>query len=258
MERSWTRRLTHVVSLLSDVVYPRHCPLCGTDGRDGLCTGCRGRVGCDQRNRCRRCGQPAGPYVEADAGTGCSHCHRLHLAFHGVERLGLYEDGLREACVRGKGAIAQPLTWALGEWFWECRGDALAVLEANLVVPVPQHWTKRISAGHNQAETLAVVLGRYLRVPVGRHILRKTRRTPDQSSLSAASRRANLNDAFRVRRRIRLDGLHVLLVDDVLTTGTTLHQAARALRQGGVGRVSVAVLAVVPVAANRPTCSPVD
>ena len=258
MERSWTRRAAHAVSLLTDLVYPRHCPLCGMDGRGELCTGCRGRVGCDQRNRCLRCGQPAGPHVEADVETGCSHCQHLPQAFQRVERLGLYEGGLREACVRGKGAIAQPLTWALGEWFGECRGESLAALGTRLVVPVPQHWTKRITAGHNQAETLAVVLGRYLRVPLGRHILRKTRRTPDQSSLSAASRRANLNGAFRVRRRARLEGLHVLLVDDVLTTGTTVHQAARALKQGGVGRVSVAVLAVVPVAANRPTCSPVD
>ena len=254
MRRWLKRRVAAAASRLVDLVYPRHCPLCGADGPGGLCSGCRDEVGGDRRNRCGGCGQPAGPHVHADAATGCRHCRGRQRAFERVERLGLYEGVLREACIQGKAAVAQPLVSALGEWFWECRGDALAGLGVDLVVPVPQHWTRRISVAHNQAETLAGVLGRCLRVPLGRHILRKARRTPDQSSLPAVSRRANLNDAFRVRRRTRLDGLHVLLVDDILTTGTTAHQAARALRQGGAARVSVAVLAVVPATTNRPTC----
>ena len=253
MRRWWKSRVVSAASLRVDVVYPRHCPLCGAGGPGGLCGGCRDEVGGDRWNRCGRCGQPAGPHVDAGRRSGCPYCRHRHLAFAGVERLGLYEGALREACVRGKAAVSQPLVSALGEWFWECRGDALTGLGVDIVVPVPQHWTKRIRVAHNQAETLAEELGRYLRVPQGRHILRKARRTPDQSGLPAVSRRANLSDAFCVRRRSRLDGLHVLLVDDVLTTGTTAHQAARGLRQGGAGRVSVAVLAVVPATADRPT-----
>ena len=223
-----------------------------------MCHGCRNEVGGDVGNRCGRCGQGAGPYVDAHRVVGCWHCRRRQLSFEGVERLGLYEGLLRTACIRGKSGTARPLVWAMGEWLFECRGEVLSGLGVELVVPVPQHWTKRIAESHNQAETLAAVLGRSLRVPLGRHILRKVRRTPDQSSLLAVSRRANLRDAFRVRRRSGLDGLHVLLVDDILTTGTTAHQAARALRQGGAGRVSVAVLAVVPATADRPSASPDD
>ncbi|GIT29178.1 MAG: hypothetical protein Ct9H300mP1_12240 [Planctomycetaceae bacterium] len=176
----------------------------------------------------------------------------------GVERLGLYEGALREACIGGKSDGAEPWRrrWASGS------GSVGVRLEPGLwplVVPVPQHWTKRIAVAHNQAETLAGVLGRCLRVPVGRHILRKARRTPDQSSLSATRRRANLGDSFCVWRRRRIDGVHVLLVDDVLTTGTTAHQAARTLRQGGADRVSVAVVAVVSVTADRsPVCPVAD
>jgi len=250
--------LSSAASLLGDLVYPRHCPLCGIGGGRGLCPGCCHEVGVDLRNRCGRCGQGAGPHVDANRVVGCWHCRRRVLSFEGVERLGLYEGLLRVACIRGKSGVARPLVWAMGEWFYECRGEALSGLGVDVVVPVPQHWTKRISQPHNQAETLAAVLGRCLRVPMGRHILRKVRRTPDQSSLPAVSRRANLRDAFCVRRHGGLDGLHVLLVDDILTTGTTAHQAARALRQGGTRRVSVAVLAVVPATADRPALSPDD
>ena len=245
-------------SLLADLVYPRHCPMCGSGGGAGLCPGCCQEVGADLRNRCGRCGQGAGPHVDANRVVGCWHCRGRRLSFEGVGRLGMYEGLLRAACIRGKSGGARPLVWAMGEWFFESRGEALSGLGVDVVVPVPLHWTKRIALPHNQAETLAAVLGRCLRVPMGRHILRKVRRTPDQSSLPAVSRRANLRDAFCVRRHGGLDGLHVLLVDDILTTGTTAHQAARALRQGGTRRVSVAVLAVVPATADRPALSPDD
>ena len=242
---------SRAMSRLWDLVYPPHCPLCGSDGGRGLCTICRNEIGDGAGRRCGRCGQPAGPHLTSSDLSRCFHCLGRQWAFRGVERLGLYEGALREACIGGKSDGAEPLAAALGEWFWECRGAALRRLGVDLVVPVPQHWTKRIAVAHNQAETLAGVLGRCLRVPVGRHILRKARRTPDQSSLSAARRRANLGDSFRVWRRGRIDGVHVLLVDDVLTTGTTAHQAARTLRQGGADRVSVAVVAVVSVTAGR-------
>jgi predicted amidophosphoribosyltransferase len=165
----------------------------------------------------------------------------------------LYEGPLREACIRGKSVVAEPLVASLGEWFWECRGERLGGLGIGLVIPVPQHWSKRLLVDHNQAETLAGVLARRLRVPSDRHILAKARWTRDQSSLSASKRRANLRDSFRVRKNNRLDGVHVLLVDDVLTTGTTAHHAARVLKKAGAGRVTLAVLAVVPAVAGRAT-----
>jgi predicted amidophosphoribosyltransferase len=250
-------RNSPAMSRLWDLVYPPHCPLCGSDGGQGLCPICRNEIGDGADPRCGRCGQPAGLQLTSSDRSRCSHCRGRRWAFHGVERLGLYEGALRGACIGGKSDGAEPLAAALGEWFWECRGAALERLQVDLVVPVSQHWTKRIAVAHNQAETLAGVLGRCLRVPVGRHILRKARRTPDQSGLSAARRRANLGDSFHVWQRRRLEGGHVLLVDDVLTTGTTAHQAARALRQGGAEQVSVAVLAVVSVTADRPTGSTV-
>ena len=250
----WQRGLVWLLeaaSRLLDVLYPRHCPLCGADGGGSLCEVCRVELGGVGGDRCGRCGQLSGPHVLAGRLSGCVHCRRRHFAYEGVERLGLYAGSLRAACIQGKSSAGGPLVWALGEWLFECRCSELRGLGIDLVVPVPQHWTKRIRVVHNQAETLASGLCRSLRVPLGRHILRKARRTPDQSSLPGVSRRANLSGAFCVRRRSDLDGLHVLLVDDILTTGTTAHQAALALRRGGARCVSVAVLAVVSETVDR-------
>lgn len=238
---------------VGDLVFPWYCPLCGLSVEGlpaaGLCSACRLNLGESRSNRCGRCGQPAGPFVEASQ--GCWLCLRNRWAFEGVERLGVYSGTLRDACIRGKSSGAEPLAAALAGWFWECRGRSLAEREIDLVVPVPQHWSKRLVESHNQAETVAEVLARRLRVDLRRHILAKVRRTPDQSSLPAARRRTNLCGAFRARKQGKLAGIHVLLVDDVLTTGTTADQASRALREAGAGRVSVAVLAVVPVAKHR-------
>ncbi|MDP7274747.1 MAG: phosphoribosyltransferase family protein [Planctomycetaceae bacterium] len=240
-----------LATLLADLVYPPGCPLCGADGSSQLCAGCRGGIGRGGNFRCGRCGQTLGPHlVSPESGRGCSSCQGNRWAFSAVERLGLYEGPLREACIRGKSVVAEPLVASLGEWFWECRGERLGGLGIGLVIPVPQHWSKRLLVDHNQAETLAGVLARRLRVPSDRHILAKARWTRDQSSLSASKRRANLRDSFRVRKNNRLDGVHVLLVDDVLTTGTTAHHAARVLKKAGAGRVTLAVLAVVPAVAG--------
>tara|TARA_B100000029_G_scaffold393405_1_gene390730 strand:- start:27 stop:767 length:741 start_codon:yes stop_codon:yes gene_type:complete len=237
--------------MLTELVFPCHCPLCGIDTLRGLCERCQQLLGDGGISRCLRCGQPIGPYVPADANGGCGLCSRRRMVTNRVESLGLYVGTLREACILGKEAGAEPLVKGLGECFWESRGEALERLGIDVVVPVPQHWTKRIVSGHNQAETLATVLAHCLNVPLGRNILRKTRRTPDQSSLKAVARRANLRGAFGLKSSCKLIGQHVLLVDDVMTTGTTIQQAAGSLMRGRAGKVSVAVLAVVPASVDR-------
>jgi predicted amidophosphoribosyltransferase len=131
----------------------------------------------------------------------------------------------------------------LGELLWQRHADALRSAEVGCVLPIPHHWSERFTRAHNPAATLARVLARRLHVPAGEHILRKARRTPPQTTLTATQRRTNVRGAFIVRRPAVVAGTTVLLVDDVLTTGSTSHEAAKVLRRAGVARVVVAVLA---------------
>lgn len=121
--------------------------------------------------------------------------------------------------------------------------------DIDLVVPVPLHWLRRYRRGYNQAEVIADSLGKVLDAPVIADLLMRTRRTHTQTRLGMEQKGRNVQGAFSVRGR-RLKGLssrHILLCDDVLTTGSTLSECYLALRAvfGKEVRISVATLAFV-------------
>jgi ComF family protein len=120
--------------------------------------------------------------------------------------------------------------------------EASELPEADLVAPVPLHWRRLLVRGYNQAERIARPLARHLGISFG-EVLSRPRATAAQASLGRDHRRANVRRAFRARRRV---SGHVLLVDDVATTGATLDAAARALRRGGANRVTALAVARTP------------
>ena len=188
---------------------------------------------------CGRCSAPVGPYL--DCRDGCGHCRDDRFAFETVIAIGEYVGALRQAVLAAKAGGGRPAAAWLADRLWDRRGDELAGLGRCLVVPVPQHWTKRLAASHNAAESIAGRLAGRLKAPVAASILRKVRRTPAQASLTPSGRRANLRAAFQARPRVA--GHRVLLVDDVLTTGATADRASRALLAAGASGVTVAVVA---------------
>ncbi len=155
---------------------------------------------------------------------------------------------MRLACLRAKSATQAPLAAALANLLWLTEREDLTAAAVDLVVPVPQFLTRRLARPHHAAETISRVLAQRLGRPHSRTLLRKIRFTADQSELSLAERQVNLKDAFTVWPRARsLIGKTVLLVDDILTTGSTANECARTLRRAGAERVVVAVIAkVVP------------
>ncbi len=229
-------------------LYPPGCPLCGCEdelaadalgSEPSLCTDCRERIPVVERF-CGRCGAPTGPF-EGTMGR-CHHCRKDRFRFASVVSLGVYAGHLGSACGQIKKPHTEPLAAALAGLLWERGRDELARFGAELVVPIPGHWTRRMFRDDAPA-TLARVWGRCLNLRVHEHILAKVRLTPAQAKLPSTRRRTNLRGAFRVRRRAPLSGRTVLLVDDVLTTGTTANEAARALIRAGAKNVCVAVLA---------------
>ncbi len=114
--------------------------------------------------------------------------------------------------------------------------------EFDLVTAVPLHWFKRWRRGFNQSELLGQAIARARNIPSA-SVLRRTGATRAQAGLSNAQRRENVAGAFRARRR--LNGLRILLVDDVMTTGATAGACAKALKKAGARSVSVLSLARV-------------
>ena len=119
----------------------------------------------------------------------------------------------------------------------------LRAIGADTVIPVPLHWLRYWKRGYNQSEVLARGLAARLQLPCRTGWLRRIRNTPKQTAQTPAARRENVRGAFRTGRSADLSGRTILLVDDVLTTGSTCSEAARALRDAGAKNVMVAVLA---------------
>ena len=135
------------------------------------------------------------------------------------------------------------LAEAVGELWVEAALWTTEGGQAGAVVPVPLHWRRRWRRGYNQAAALARALALGLQIPSRDRWLRRVRATPFQTAVAPSARRANVRGAFRAVADPNLTGQTVLLVDDVLTTGGTASEAARALRDAGASRVVVAVLA---------------
>ena len=129
----------------------------------------------------------------------------------------------------------------LGEGVYHLLGAEFSPGKDSLLVPIPLHWNKRRRRGYNQAEVLADQLGRLWRNAVGKRCLIRHRPTQTQTGLSVRERKANVADCFRVTGEG--NGLNVLLVDDVLTTGATASACGVALKEGGYGRISVLTVA---------------
>ena len=157
--------------------------------------------------------------------------------------MGPYDGRLREVILRLKGPAGQDFAEVVGALWAKQVAPRLRPLAVDVVMPVPLHWWRHWRRGFNQSEVLARRMARELGVSCQPGWLRRTRHTGDQKGLPRTARRENVRNAFRCWARAPLAGKSVLLVDDVMTTGATAHEAARALRVSRAASVIVAVLA---------------
>jgi ComF family protein len=125
------------------------------------------------------------------------------------------------------------------------RAGRVCLAHADMILPVPLHPTRLMRRRFNQSMLLAKALSKRCNVPMNVDCLRRTRRTPTQGGLSAKGRRRNVQGAFRVENKDRIQGRRLVLIDDVMTTGATLESCARTLKRAGAARVDAICLARV-------------
>jgi ComF family protein len=229
----------------ADFVFPPACLWCGREANPvataGFCPDCETNISPPIAQRCARCSAPVGPFLTTV--DGCIHCRTDTFSFRRAISLGPYDDQLRRACLRCKRPGHSALSAGLARLLCEREAQTLRAWNCDAIVPVPHFWVDRLRQTDHAADSVADQLGRFLLVPVERHILAKVKWTPKQLHLSASARRRNLQAAFRLAGAVRLDGLRILLADDILTTGTTAHRVSRVLLDAGAEQVCVAVLA---------------
>jgi ComF family protein len=196
----------------------------------------------DPFSSCPRCAATIGPFALATLKDGCTRCGNTSFRFERVLRLGPYDGLLRDVILRLKHLQGDVLAELVGELWAEHAETALRGVHADAIVPIPLHWWRRWRRGYNQSLALARGLAARLHLPLRPRLLRRTRNTPLQTQQAPSTRPTNVRGAFRASST-RLGGKTVLLVDDVMTTGSTANEAAGALRAAGAARVVVAVLA---------------
>ena len=227
------------------LLYPRVCWACGQGlppGHDDFCANCCNLLTQDSHPRCPRCAASVGPFANLDH--GCTRCRGVVLGFEGALCLGPHDGLLRTLILRLKHHAGEGLAEVLARLWANHRASALRASGAEVVVPVPLHWWRRVARGYNQSEVLARTLAAYLGIPCRPRWLRRIRATRMQRhDMSLAARKENVHQAFVARPTPGLVGKSVLLVDDVMTSGSTVGEVARALKNAGAAQVVVAVLA---------------
>lgn len=227
------------------LVYPPACVACGaaTGEPHGLCSRCWGGIGFIERPYCERLGTPFAvdlgvPLLSPAAMADPPVFQRARAACR-------YEGPARDLVHRLKYGDRLELARTLGPMMARAGHELLA--EADLIVPVPLHRSRLWWRRFNQAVALAQAVSRLSGHPVDSFALLRRKRTRPQVGLTRAERAANLQGAFRVTEEAkpRLQGKRIVLIDDVLTTGSTANAASRALLRGGAKTIDVLVFARV-------------
>ena len=172
----------------------------------------------------------------------CSRCTLHPPIYTQVFCVGIYEQTLQRAIQQFKFNQKVGLDRALSCLMVDSIAGDLA---ADLIIPVPLHQQKLQKRSYNQTLLLAREIGRQLQLPISHKLLLKPIATQPQQGLTAHERTKNLRHAFIVSGN--LQGLNILLIDDVMTTGATLDACCRALKAAGVGAITVAIIARAPI-----------
>jgi ComF family protein len=206
------------------------CELCGaTSGRAFLCAGCAADLPLLPEH-CPRCALPS----PGNAVCGACLWHASH--FDATIALWRYEF----PCDRMVQSLKYRARLALAGFFG-ARLASCAVLQAQLIVPMPLHPSRLAGRGFNQALEIARALARRRAIPVATRMVRRVKNTSPQADLPYEKRAKNVRGAFACD--LDLDGLTVAVVDDVMTTGATLDELARTLKRAGAARVENWVVA---------------
>ncbi len=190
---------------------------------------------------CYRCGFPFA--FDEGPKTLCGRCTARPLTLHQIRAAFAYDAASRGLVLRFKhGGETEGLSMFAGQMQ---RAGRNLLSAADLLVPVPLHASRLIKRRYNQSALLAAALSARCGVPLETNGLLRRRKTESQGGKTSAGRRRNVQGAFDVSQKVDFGARHIILIDDVMTTGATLEACARCLKRAGARKVDGLVLARV-------------
>lgn len=216
-----------------NLIYPEKCPFCGritARKTGGICQDCRERLPYIKEPRCMKCGKP----LSDESEEYCYDCKKGNHYFETGRSLWVHKMPVSKAIYGFKYHDLRCYGKIFGTEMVKELGAFLRDTKAQVIVPIPLHRRRYLDRGYNQAMVLAKVIGRRTGIPVEEILIRKKHTNP-QKVLNDVERRKNIKGAFAVKTPISYE--NVLLIDDIYTTGSTLDEAAKVLKNAGVQRV---------------------
>jgi competence protein ComFC len=235
---------TFTLQSLNQLLWPAVCINCGesiceTDKE--LCQKCWAQLlACTGGDYCGRCGRDASKFAIVEG--KCPDCQDKEFHFDSIARSGVYREALQQmilAFKKGRTELASTIGF-LGNSV--LQGSAF-YNEIELFVPVPLHWSRRLPRGYNQS----LLLARKLKHPTAKintNLVRIRRTKLQPATTSPRARAKNVAGAFAVHSRHNFENKKICLVDDIKTTGATLNECAKTLKEAGASKVFALVLAV--------------
>jgi ComF family protein len=240
-------KIVHALRLAGEAflhaLYPPHCAQCHAETASGqhLCPACAALAPRIESPFCQRCSQPFDGAIDGEF--TCYQCRERKVHFDCAVSRYRSRGVVREFLHRFKYEKAFFLRHPLADWMAEALEDErIAGHNFEAFIPVPLHSARFREREFNQAEVLADLLAKRTGKPVLR-ALKRIRYTSTQTRLDREQRMENLRNAFHVRHASAVHSRHFVLVDDVFTTGSTVEECARVLRQAGAASVRVVTVA---------------
>jgi len=238
--------VTFALQGLNQLLWPAVCinckqSICETD--KNLCKNCWDELlGCTGADYCPCCGKDASRYAIVEG--VCPDCQGKEIYFDQIARAGVYKVGeaLQKMILSFKNGRTE-LDLTLGFLANSALQGGGFVNAIEFFVPVPLHWSRRLVRGYNQSLVLAKKL-KHSSAKINTDLVRIRRTKSQPAMISAAARARNVAGAFAVRYGHKLAGRKICLVDDIKTTGATLNECAKTLKQAGASKVFGLVLAV--------------
>lgn len=232
------------IRALLDVILPPICHICRSfipeAGIIHICQECRNNLPLVSSLLCSICGIP---FHGTGDGHPCGACIKNPPQFDLARAHFLYEGPIRELVHSFKYNQQTHLRHPLALLTLQGMGSFLADNNPHLIVPVPLHRSRLRQRGFNQAVLLGRVLSRRLNLPLLPDSLVRTRPTEPQINLSATERKVNVKGAFTVKSPDQIAGKRILLLDDVMTTGSTMNECAKELKKAGAEMVTAVTIA---------------
>lgn len=238
-----TLALPNLFHGLVSLFYPAACAICCApiELNENLCPDCSAKALRISAPFCTKCSEPF--FGEIPGPFQCANCEGRALLFDAAVSVYRSRNVVRKVIHDFKYGRQIHLRHLIGRWLSQTLADPrLAAKKFDLIVPVPLHPARKRERGFNQAELLALELQRASGI-CSRSVLQRVRYTTTQTQFDRSERMENLRGAFRLRPGLNVQGLRMLLVDDVLTTGSTLSECASVLKKAGAASVYAATAA---------------